>query len=94
MAFFKNVLFSFVCILMSLSCFESKPNVLFIVVDDLRPALGCYEDEMAVTPNIDNLATRSVIFKNAFVQVKYDAFTNAINSVVIKLNNIESIIIK
>lgn len=66
MSDFKETII-FVCILASLSCFESK-HVLFIVVDDLRPALGCYEDDMARTPNIDKLANQSVIFKNAFVQ--------------------------
>lgn len=44
-------------------------NVLFIVVDDLRPALGCYGDKRAFTPNIDSLAARSIIFKNAYAQV-------------------------
>lgn len=44
-------------------------NVLFIVVDDLRPALGCYGDKRAITPNIDSLASQSIIFKNAYAQV-------------------------
>lgn len=45
-----------------------KPNVLFIVVDDLRPSLGCYGEKYMVTPNIDNLAKHSVLFENAYVQ--------------------------
>ncbi|XP_054707302.1 iduronate 2-sulfatase-like [Uloborus diversus] len=45
-----------------------RKNILFIVVDDLRPALGCYGDKNAITPNIDFLASKSVIFKNAYAQ--------------------------
>ena len=48
---------------------QEKLNVLFIVVDDLRPTLGCYGNTFMVTPNIDNLASQSVVFKNAYVQV-------------------------
>lgn len=46
-----------------------RRNVLFIVVDDLRPALGCYGDKRAITPNIDRLASKGVLFKNAYAQV-------------------------
>ncbi|XP_046431983.1 iduronate 2-sulfatase isoform X1 [Neodiprion fabricii] len=45
-----------------------KQNVLMIVVDDLRPSLGCYGDPNAVTPNIDLLAKRGVLFTRAFAQ--------------------------
>ncbi|KAL8621043.1 hypothetical protein ACOMHN_040568 [Nucella lapillus] len=46
----------------------SKPNVLFLVVDDLRPKLGCYGETNMVTPNIDQLAAKSVRFQWAYVQ--------------------------
>ncbi|KAK7097223.1 iduronate 2-sulfatase-like [Littorina saxatilis] len=51
------------------SASKSKPNVLFLVADDLRPKLGCYGDTNMVTPNLDNLASRSVMFRQAFAQV-------------------------
>jgi N-acetylglucosamine-6-sulfatase len=44
-----------------------KPNVLFILCDDLRPqALGCYGSPHVKTPHIDRLAKEGVRFANAF----------------------------
>ncbi|RED94954.1 sulfatase [Marinoscillum furvescens] len=40
-------------------------NVLFIIVDDLKPTLGAYGDSLAITPNIDKLASRGITFTNA-----------------------------
>lgn len=48
---------------------QEKKNVLFIIVDDLRPELGCYGSEAVITPNIDGLATQSVVFQNAYCNV-------------------------
>ncbi|XP_071504143.1 iduronate 2-sulfatase-like [Diadema antillarum] len=44
-----------------------KPNVLFIVIDDLRPSLDCYGGPI-ISPNIDQLAAQSAVFTNAMVQ--------------------------
>jgi iduronate 2-sulfatase len=38
---------------------KANRNVLLIVVDDLRPALGAYGDNLAITPNMDKLASVS-----------------------------------
>lgn len=45
-----------------------KPNILFIAVDDLRPELGCYGSEIAITPNIDALAGDGLLFERAYCQ--------------------------
>ena len=43
-----------------------KPNVLILLVDDLKPTLGCYGDEFAVSPNIDRLAEMGTRFDLAY----------------------------
>jgi len=47
---------------------EHPYNVLFIMIDDLRPQLGCYGDQTVRTPNIDRLASSGLLFKNAYCQ--------------------------
>lgn len=46
----------------------ARPNVLFISIDDLRPALGCYGDPLAKTPHIDRLAASGRPFLAAYCQ--------------------------
>ncbi|WP_044303617.1 sulfatase-like hydrolase/transferase, partial [Rhodopirellula sallentina] len=45
-----------------------KPNVLFLAIDDLRPELGCYGSEIAITPNLDKLAADGLLFNRAYCQ--------------------------
>lgn len=63
---------------------EEKPrNVLMILVDDLKPNLGCYGDNVAVSPNIDRLAAKGVTFNTAYcnqavsVASRYNLLTGA-----------------
>lgn len=43
-----------------------KPNVLLLLVDDLKPAMGCYGDRHAITPAMDALAARGMRFDLAY----------------------------
>ena len=47
---------------------QGQYNVLFIVVDDLRPLLGCYGHPEVHTPNINRLAERGTVFNRAYCQ--------------------------
>jgi len=49
--------------------YGSKPNVLFICVDDLRTELGCYGNKHIKSPNLDKLAEEGFLFKNHYVNV-------------------------
>ncbi len=59
---------TFVCLMIGAAPIvaQNRPNVLMILVDDLKPALGCYGDPVAKTPNIDALAARGMRFELAY----------------------------
>lgn len=48
---------------------KTQPNVLFIIVDDYRVAMGAMGDKRAITPNIDKLAAQGALFKRAYANV-------------------------
>jgi len=45
---------------------KPRPNILWITCEDIGPHLGAYGDKYANTPNLDRLATRGVIYRNAW----------------------------
>ena len=46
---------------------EQKPNIIFLLADDLRyNSLGCMGNKIITTPNIDLLAKEGTLFKNSF----------------------------
>ncbi len=64
----------FACVLVGVMCTsshalaasDSKPNILWLSCEDISPHLGCYGDPHAITPNLDELATRSTRFTHVF----------------------------
>jgi arylsulfatase A-like enzyme len=52
----------------TLAAEELRPNIIFILTDDLRwNTLGCAGDPIVQTPHIDALARRGVMFRQHFV---------------------------
>jgi len=48
---------------------SQKPNILWIVTEDISPTLSMYGDTTAKTPYLDQLAAESVVYNNAFAPV-------------------------
>ena len=65
---FRSLAFLVLLSACSLSA-RDKPNVLFIISDDLTAtALGCYGNKVCKTPNIDRLASEGTRFSRAYCQ--------------------------
>jgi arylsulfatase A-like enzyme len=45
---------------------SDRPNILWLTSEDNGPALGCYGDAFADTPNIDSIAANGMIFERAW----------------------------
>lgn len=62
--------FLFLCLVPPVvgSAEEARPNVLFIIADDLTASLGCYGNDVCQTPNLDRLASEGVLFDRAYCQ--------------------------
>lgn len=43
-----------------------RPNILLIMIDDLKPTLRSFGDRTAISPNIDRLAARGTRFEHAY----------------------------
>ncbi|MBJ6368512.1 sulfatase [Snuella sedimenti] len=48
---------------------QIKPNVLLLLMDDLRPELGTYGRDKIHSPNMDKLASMGIQFDNAYCNV-------------------------
>lgn len=56
---------------------DQQKNVLFLIMDDLRPELNCYGVHYMKTPNIDKLARQGVMFENAYCNVPVSGASRA-----------------
>ena len=45
---------------------SARPNILFILAEDIGPQLGCYGTPLVSTPHLDRLAARGVRYTHAF----------------------------
>lgn len=45
---------------------QGRPNILWILAEDISPQLGCYGEPLIQTPNIDRLAANGVRFTRAY----------------------------
>lgn len=63
---FTFALFSFAISLNFAVSQERRPNVLFLISDDLNNTLGCYDAALIRTPNLDRLASRGMLFERAY----------------------------
>src|SRR4051812_32863346 len=69
----NRLVFSLLFVLLAVSnvsvrAADSKYNVLFIALDDLRPELGCYGHPLVKSPNIDGLAKQGLMFNRSYCQ--------------------------
>ena len=66
----KKMVFLAVIVQVSLNPLQlqgaSRPSVLMILVDDLKPTIGAFGDPIAKSPNLDRLAERGVRFERAY----------------------------
>jgi len=52
---------------------HKQPNILWISTEDMSPHLGCYGDKVALTPNIDRLASKGIRYTNVFTTAAISA---------------------
>ena len=66
--FYKTIPFTLTLFTFFSSCeppSEQRLNILWIYVEDISPDLGCYGNELAQTPFLDQMARDGIMFTNA-----------------------------
>ena len=63
----KRLLFILLALLTLPVAAETRPNILWFVVDDMSPHFSCYGETLIQTPNVDRLAAEGTRFTRAHV---------------------------
>ena len=63
-----NIQFFLYLFILSGSLNAQKTNVVFILVDDLKPLINTFGEDQMITPNLDAFAEEGVVFTNAHAQ--------------------------
>ena len=53
-----------------------RPNIVLLITEDLSPVFGCYGGE-AITPNIDRLAEKGIVYNRAYSMAPISAPTRS-----------------
>ena len=70
----KSIGLSFLFVMTMLGCHNAekqvaRQNILWITCEDISPTLAMYGDSIAKTPNLDKLASQSIVYTNAYTTV-------------------------
>lgn len=94
-----------ICLLVFISCTDkqpkktvetttkkAKPNIVWLIAEDLSPDLGCYGNTLVSTPNVDKLAANGILFENAFAtapvcSASRSAFITGVHQTTLGANN-------
>src|SRR5690242_2814192 len=44
----------------------NRPNILYVILEDIGPNLACYGEPQVRTPNLDRFASQSIRFTSAY----------------------------
>lgn len=61
----KNILFISLLVSAITGFAQDRPNILWLVTEDMSPYLRCYGNKLVNTPNIDKLASQGIRFTQA-----------------------------
>ena len=66
----RLILYFLILPVVTIGIFAEKPNILWIVGENLKLDLGCYGAKNVKTPNLDKLAKNNIIHKNKAANLK------------------------